>query len=87
MIQFLLSGYAILSEQMVIIIGVLALVLFGGAKIPQLMRGLGRGMGEFHAGVAEGKTIMQNTLKAEPAQDAKGAEPSKEAEEAEAPKR
>jgi sec-independent protein translocase protein TatA len=65
MIQFLLNGYAILSEQMIIIIGVVALVLFGGAKIPQLMRGLGRGMGEFHAGVAEGKTIMQSTLKAD----------------------
>lgn len=67
MIQFLLNSYAILSEQMILIVGGLALILFGGSKIPQLMRGLGRGMGEFHAGVAEGKTIMQNSMKAEPA--------------------
>lgn len=67
MIQFLLNSYAILSEQMILIVGGLALILFGGAKIPQLMRGLGRGMGEFHAGVAEGKTIMQNSIKADTA--------------------
>ena len=64
MIHLLLNGYAFLNQEVILIIGVVALVLFGGSKIPQLMRGLGRGMGEFHAGVAEGKTIMQSSLKA-----------------------
>ena len=30
-----------------IFIGLIVLVLFGGRKIPELMRGLGRGMREF----------------------------------------
>lgn len=33
--------------QEIIIILVIVLLLFGGTKIPQLMRGLGRGMNEF----------------------------------------
>lgn len=33
--------------QEIIIILIIVLVLFGGSKIPQLMRGLGRGMNEF----------------------------------------
>lgn len=37
------------------IIGGVVLLLFGGAKIPQLMRGLGRGVGELKVGLEEGK--------------------------------
>lgn len=44
------------------IVGVLILVLFGGAKIPQLMRGLGRGMGEFKAGLEEGKDALNSAM-------------------------
>lgn len=33
--------------QEIIIILIIVLLLFGGSKIPQLMRGLGRGMNEF----------------------------------------
>jgi len=51
-----------LSGQELMVVGVLILVLFGGAKIPQLMRGLGRGMGEFKAGIEEGKQAMDKTL-------------------------
>ncbi len=39
---------------------VVVLLLFGGTKIPQLMRGLGRGVGEFKKGVSEGKTMLEN---------------------------
>ncbi|MBS1709368.1 MAG: twin-arginine translocase TatA/TatE family subunit [Armatimonadetes bacterium] len=53
---------AFLSGQELMIVGVLVLVLFGGAKIPQLMRGLGRGMGEFKAGLQEGKEAMDKSL-------------------------
>ena len=36
-----------------IIILVVVLLLFGGRKIPELMRGLGRGVKEFKDGVAD----------------------------------
>lgn len=38
-----------------IIVVVLVLVLFGGTKIPELMRGVGRGVGELRKGLDEGK--------------------------------
>ncbi len=53
---------AFLSGQDLMIVGVIILVLFGGAKIPQLMRGLGRGMGEFKAGLEEGKDAMNRSM-------------------------
>lgn len=37
-----------------IVILVIVLVLFGGTKIPSLMRGLGQGLHEFKKGVQEG---------------------------------
>ena len=36
-----------------ILILVVVLVLFGGRKIPELMRGLGRGVKEFKEGVSD----------------------------------
>ena len=36
-----------------ILILIVVLVLFGGRKIPELMRGLGRGVKEFKDGVAD----------------------------------
>lgn len=42
-----------------VIILVLALLLFGGKKIPELMRGVGMGVGQLQKGLEEGKkTIM-----------------------------
>lgn len=41
----------ILGGQEVVIILILVLVLFGGRKIPELMRGIGRGVKEFKDGV------------------------------------
>lgn len=55
---------AFLQGPELIIIMILVLLFFGGAKIPQLMRGLGRGMGEFQTGVSEGKKKMEETLRA-----------------------
>lgn len=37
----------------IIIIVVLVLLLFGGKKIPELMRGLGKGVSEFKKGKTE----------------------------------
>jgi sec-independent protein translocase protein TatA len=42
---------------------VVVLVLFGGAKIPQLMRGLGRGVSEFQEGIRETKDKFAQGLR------------------------
>ncbi|MCH1400999.1 MAG: twin-arginine translocase TatA/TatE family subunit [Schleiferiaceae bacterium] len=39
-----------------ILIAVVVLLLFGGRKIPELMRGLGRGVKEFKDGIADDET-------------------------------
>lgn len=44
------SGLLFLGGQEVIIILIVVLLLFGGKKIPELMRGLGRGVKEFKDG-------------------------------------
>ncbi len=44
------------SEWLVVLIAVL--VLFGGAKIPQLMRGIGQGVGELQKGLDEAKRTV-----------------------------
>ncbi len=45
MLQTILLG--ILGGQEILIIAILILLIFGGKKIPELMRGLGKGMKEF----------------------------------------
>jgi len=47
--NFIILG--IIGGQEILIIALIILLLFGGAKIPQLMRGLGRGVKEFKDGV------------------------------------
>ncbi len=49
-----------------LIVGVLILLLFGGQKIPELMRGLGKGMGELKKGMEEGRQHFEQALHAEP---------------------
>jgi sec-independent protein translocase protein TatA len=51
-----------LGAQELIIIFVIVLVLFGGKKIPELLRGVGRGVGELHKGLDEGKRQFQQSL-------------------------
>ena len=46
--NFIILG--IIGGQEILIIALIILLLFGGAKIPQLMRGLGRGVKEFKDG-------------------------------------
>lgn len=59
------SGLAFgLGTQELIIIAVILLLLFGGAKIPQLMRGLGKGMGEFKKGIEESKNTYNEAMAA-----------------------
>jgi len=49
----LTSGMLFIGTQEIIIIVILVLLLFGGKKIPELMRGLGRGVKEFKDGQKE----------------------------------
>ncbi|MBR5716144.1 MAG: twin-arginine translocase TatA/TatE family subunit [Bacteroidales bacterium] len=44
----------IIGMQEILIIAVVILVLFGGKKIPELMRGLGSGVKSFKEGMKEG---------------------------------
>jgi len=39
--------------ELMVVVGVIVL-LFGASKIPQLMRGMGQGIGEFKKGLKEG---------------------------------
>lgn len=52
----------ILEPTHLILILLVALLIFGGTKIPQLMRGLGQGMGEFQKGMNESKKIMKESM-------------------------
>jgi sec-independent protein translocase protein TatA len=48
---FVIAG--MLGPQEIIIILIIVLLLFGGRKIPELMKGLGKGMKEFKAATKE----------------------------------
>jgi sec-independent protein translocase protein TatA len=45
-----------------IIIFVVVLLLFGGNKIPELLRGVGKGVGELQRGLEEGKKKLQEAI-------------------------
>lgn len=50
-----------------IIIFLVILLLFGGKKIPELMRGLGKGVHSFKKGMQEAKEEMERPLDDKPA--------------------
>lgn len=62
--------------QLVLIVLVI-LLLFGGNKIPELMRGLGRGVKEFKAGINEIEKDLDPESKPEKKEDSKVLEPDK----------
>ena len=45
-----------------IFIALVVLLLFGPKKIPELMRGLGKGMGELQKGINEGKEALHSAM-------------------------
>jgi sec-independent protein translocase protein TatA len=45
---------------------ILLLVLFGGKKIPELMRGVGQGVGELKKGMEDGKKHFNDAINHEP---------------------
>jgi sec-independent protein translocase protein TatA len=50
------------STEMMIVLAVVVL-LFGGKKIPELMRGVGKGIGELKRGLEEGKRGIDESLR------------------------
>jgi sec-independent protein translocase protein TatA len=52
-----------MGYQELLVVLVVVLVLFGGAKIPELMRGVGKGISEFKNGVEEAKRPLQEALR------------------------
>ena len=49
-----------LGMQEIIIIAFVVLLLFGGKKIPELMKGLGKGVRSFKDGMKEGDEELKN---------------------------
>jgi len=49
-----------------LIIFLVVLLLFGGKKIPELMRGLGKGLHSFRQGVKEARDEMNRPVDEEP---------------------
>lgn len=64
MIETALQLFAFgLGGQELLIVFLVILLLFGGAKIPQLMRGVGRGVGELQKGLEEGKRALNDSAR------------------------
>jgi sec-independent protein translocase protein TatA len=53
----------VLGTQEIIIIGIIILLMFGGRKIPELMRGLGRGVREFNDAKTNVKKEIEEGIK------------------------
>lgn len=63
-----------------IVIALVVLLLFGGKKIPELMRGLGKGVRSFREGLNDaGEEIKKATDEAKGSSEAKTSATSKEA--------
>lgn len=52
---------AFIGTTELLLIAALALLLFGGKKLPELMRGLGKGVREFKEGVKDVSNINEDT--------------------------
>ena len=52
-----------LGPQEILVVAVMILVLFGGKKIPELMRGLGQGIREFNNAKANIETEVKESMK------------------------
>jgi sec-independent protein translocase protein TatA len=49
----------------IVLVVIVLLLLFGGRKIPELMKGLGQGMKEFKKATKEDKTDAENNTEVE----------------------
>jgi sec-independent protein translocase protein TatA len=75
-VQYAIFG---LGTPEVVLIVILALVLFGGKKIPELMRGVGEGVREFNAAKANIKQEIEEGMKDKPATTKEAATTEKKA--------
>lgn len=73
------SGFAAVGMEMWILAFVLILILVGGKKIPELMRGVGKGVGELQKGLEEGKRGINVPVET-PATPSVAAQPAPETE-------
>lgn len=62
-----------LRLQEIIVIALIVLLLFGGKKIPELMRGLGRGVKSFKDGMSENDISEAKEKKEEATDDSENA--------------
>lgn len=46
----------------ILVIGGVALLIFGGKKLPELMRSMGKGVKEFKDGMAEGAEVFKEEV-------------------------
>ena len=51
----MLNVVGMMGPETVLIVAVVVLILFGGKKIPELLHGVGKGVGELQRGLDEGK--------------------------------
>jgi sec-independent protein translocase protein TatA len=49
-----------ISPWHIVLVLAVVILLFGGAKIPELMKGVGKGVSEFKKGVDEGKASEED---------------------------
>lgn len=61
MISTILLGFMGLGGQEVIIVLIVVLLLFGGKKIPELAKGLGKGIHDFKKAYKEGEVTEGET--------------------------
>lgn len=54
-----------MGYQELLVVLVVVLVLFGGNKIPELMRGVGKGVAEFKNGIEEAKRPLAEAMRDE----------------------
>jgi len=64
--EIMLNAIAMVGGQDLIIVLVIVLVLFGGKKIPELLRGVGKGVGELQKGLDEGKRQLTQSMQEDP---------------------
>jgi sec-independent protein translocase protein TatA len=62
----MINSLAMVNGFEIVIIILVVVLLFGSAKIPQLMRGLGSGISEFKKGLKEGETPPADAAKPAP---------------------
>lgn len=65
--QFLLyKNYFMLGTTELLLLGGLALLIFGGKKVPEMMRGLGQGVKEFKKGMKDSEDIPSSDNEVKP---------------------